>query len=132
MFGTTQNGRGLTIAAVICTLSILATAAFAGPPKGKKPAPKTTAPTATEIAAGKKVYTASGCGGCHAISGNGGKAGPDLTKVGVSPKHTLKWLSDQVSDPKLHTPDSTMPGYAESIKGKDLKAIAAYLSTLKK
>ncbi len=131
MFGKIKNGKGLTAIFVVCSISVVATAALAGPPKSKKGA-KTSAPSAAEIASGKKLYASNGCGSCHSIGANGGKAGPDLTKEGADAKHTIKWLSDQVSDPKLHKPDSTMPGYAESIKGKDLKAIASYLSSLKK
>ncbi|HKV04019.1 MAG TPA: c-type cytochrome [Candidatus Acidoferrales bacterium] len=33
-------------------------------------------------AKGREVYEASGCANCHTISGEGGNAGPELTKVG--------------------------------------------------
>ena len=103
------------------------TSALAAPPK--KPAKPADASAA--IAAGKKVYEGNGCAGCHAISGTGGMAGPELTKVAANPKHTPKWLEEAVVNPKVHNPNSAMPAY-ESIKGKDLSNIVAYLGSLKK
>jgi putative heme-binding domain-containing protein len=43
-----------------------------------------TAPTTVpgDAAAGKAVYNAK-CAGCHMVSGQGGKLGPDLTYIGV-------------------------------------------------
>jgi cytochrome c oxidase cbb3-type subunit III len=35
-----------------------------------------------DAAKGKQVYEASGCASCHIIDGQGGDAGPELTKVG--------------------------------------------------
>jgi len=37
-----------------------------------------------DAAAGKQVYDASHCAGCHIISGEGGNIGPELTTVGQS------------------------------------------------
>ncbi|MCW3099089.1 MAG: cytochrome b/b6 [Chthonomonadaceae bacterium] len=98
--------------------------------KTKKP-PVTTKPTAAMIAAGAKVYEANGCGGCHMINGKGGTNGPDLSATGADPKHTAKWLETQITSPKTNKSDSTMPPY-DSIKGKDLSNLVAYLSSLKK
>jgi len=36
-----------------------------------------------DIGKGKSVYGTSGCAGCHIISGEGGGAGPELTRVGA-------------------------------------------------
>jgi cytochrome c oxidase cbb3-type subunit 3 len=36
-----------------------------------------------DVAKGKTVYDASGCGGCHIIAGEGGGVGPELTRVGA-------------------------------------------------
>ena len=114
--------------------SLMFSTAFAAPPKGKKPpaktAPKKDDPAA--IAAGKKVYEAQGCAGCHAIAGAGGMSGPELTKVGADPKHTTKWLTEAVVSPKAHNPNSAMPAYDDKVKGKDLTNLVAYLGSLKK
>lgn len=102
------------------------------PPAGKsaKPAAGAVADAAAMAAVGKKIYDANGCAVCHAIGGKGGQAGPDLTKTGANAQHTTKWFEDQVKNPKLHTQGSTMPAYEGKIKGKDLTALAVYLTTL--
>jgi len=127
--GTVKAGAllmvGLTVGGTL-------TAAFAGPPPKKKPAPpKVTKPTAAMIAAGAKVYDANGCGGCHMVNGKGGTNGPDLSAVAADAKHTPKWLETKVTNPKASKPDSAMPPY-DSIKGKDLSNLVAYLGSLKK
>ena len=108
------------------------TAALAAPPKKKSAPPaKTTKPTAAMLAAGAKVYDANGCGGCHMINEKGGTNGPDLSAVGADAKHTPKWLETKIVNPKASKPDSAMPPY-DSIKGKDLSNLVAYLGSLKK
>lgn len=103
--------------------------ALAGPPK---PKPKKKPPvTKADPAAGKKVYTSNGCGGCHAIKGQGGMNGPDLTKYASDKTKDAKWTNIQIQDPKKHNPDPKMPAYADKIKGKDLTNLTAYLLTLK-
>lgn len=114
--------------------SLLLTTALAAPPKTKKPPvkPAVKKDTPAMIAAGKKVYDEQGCGGCHVIGDMGGKTGPELTKVGADPKHTAKWLTEAVVNPKAHNPNSAMPAYDDKIKGKDLTNIVAYMGSLKK
>jgi mono/diheme cytochrome c family protein len=119
--------------------SLFVTTALAGPQSSsKKTPPKSTTKTAPSksntaaITAGKKVYDANACTGCHAINGKGGTSGPDLTKVAADPKHTTKWLEQQVKNPKVNTPESNMPPFGDKIKGKDLSNLVAYLSSLKK
>jgi putative heme-binding domain-containing protein len=48
-------------------------------------------------AAGKQVYAKAGCSDCHAILGQGGRLGPDLTNVGGS--HPLAVIKESVLDP---------------------------------
>jgi cbb3-type cytochrome oxidase cytochrome c subunit len=60
----------------------------------------------------------------------GGKTGPDLSKVGARRKPD--WLMVQIRDPKKNDHDSPMPAYdEEKINAKDLKALVAYLGSLK-
>jgi mono/diheme cytochrome c family protein len=99
----------------------LSAAALAGPAKP---------PASSLVAAGKAVYAKNGCANCHAIGGKGGKSAPDLSAIGKT--KTAKWLEDQIKDPKSHNPDAKMPGYEDAIKDKDLKALVAYLQSLKK
>lgn len=128
MFSKAKRTAALAIAGL--TLSgCLLTAAFAAPPKSKKPPKKSDKVDTALIAKGKKVYDANACKACHAVKGEGGKSAPDLTKIGAT--RSAQWLSDKVADPKKSNPKSTMPGYKSQIKGADLKAIGAYLKSLK-
>ncbi len=128
---------------VTLTVSLFLTSALAGPPKTRKaPAKKTPAKSAAQpagktadpalVAEGKKLYAGNSCGACHAIAGEGGKTGPELTKVAAQPSHDAKWLETALVNPKAHNPASAMPSYADRLKGHDLTALVAYLSTLKK
>lgn len=121
--------KALAMAGIALFGVMTLTTAFAKPPK--KAPPKKSPVTKGNPAAGKKVYTANGCGGCHAIAGNGGKNGPELTKYADDKTKDAKWTAAQIQDPKKHKPDSAMPGYADKIKGKDLNNLVAYLLTLK-
>jgi len=111
------------------TSALMATTALAGPPKQGKSAAKGGG--AAVITAGKKVYAANNCGACHTINGTGGKGGANLSHEGANPKHTAKWLETAIVKPTSIIPTSTMPSYADKIKGNDLKALVAYLSSLK-
>ena len=116
----------MTAGSLSLCASLLLSTAFAKPPA------KPTKPTAAQIAAGKKVYEAQMCKGCHVINGDGGgTSGPDLSKVAAEAKHTAEWLKVQVIKPKDHNANTAMPGYEDKIKGADLTNLTAYLGTLK-
>lgn len=83
------------------------------------------------ISAGMTVYNNNGCANCHAIGGQGGRKAPELTKVGAEATHTADWLIAHVKDPKTHNPGSRMPAYQGKINDTDLKALGAYLASLK-
>lgn len=125
---TSKNRLALAMTGLALLGAFSVTTAFAGPPK--KPVKKPVM-TKADPAAGKKVYTSNGCGGCHAIKGEGGMNGPDLTKYAADKKKDAKWTAVQIQDPKKHKPDSGMPASADKIKGKDLDNMVAYLLTLK-
>jgi mono/diheme cytochrome c family protein len=78
---------------------------------------------ASAVAAGKAVFDANGCGGCH-----GGGSAPSLNKAGE--EHGKDWLIAHVKNPKRDTPDSPMPAYEGRISEKDLAALGDYLSSL--
>ncbi len=100
----------------------------AKPTKPAKPAPKKTD---TTVADGKKVYDKFSCSACHAIGGKGGNSGPDLSKVAADAKHDAKFFEAKIKNAKASNPDTSMPAYEETIKGKDLSNLVAYLKTLK-
>jgi cytochrome c oxidase subunit 2 len=88
------------------------------------------------MAAGQSVFQANNCGRCHGVGGGfgGGRRGgrgPDLSRVGANPSHTVQWLVEQIRDPQSHKPDSRMPAYADKIGEEDLRALATYLASLK-
>jgi mono/diheme cytochrome c family protein len=134
----------IILAAAALTAALVVTASGADPQskKTQKRAAKPTAAKSTAkpaggtadvaslIEAGKKVYAANGCAGCHAIGGKGGTAGPDLSKTGANPAHTEPWFEVQIANPKAHTPTSTMPAFEATIKGKDRTALAVYMTSL--
>ncbi len=131
MVMSTKRVACLLITGLALYGSLLVNTALAVP-QTKKPTKKPAATgNAAQIAAGKKVYDSNGCKACHKIGEAGGSSAPDLTKVGADPKHTAKWLQTQVNSPKTNNPNSTMPPYPQ-IKGKDIKALVAYLGSLKK
>ncbi|MGE5576226.1 MAG: c-type cytochrome [Syntrophothermus sp.] len=86
------------------------------------------ASTDPRVAEGRQVYAQSGCASCHAINGQGGNAGPDLSHVGAI--KTEEWLMEHFEDPARVVPGSTMPSFASLGKEK-LEELTAYLLTLK-
>jgi mono/diheme cytochrome c family protein len=86
---------------------------------------------AAMVAAGRSVFEANGCARCHSIGGQGGRMGPDLTRVGAEAGHTPQWLVEHVKNPKAHNPSSRMPAFEGRISDRDLLALGAYLASLK-
>ncbi|MDE2125513.1 MAG: cytochrome c [Armatimonadetes bacterium] len=125
---------GAAVAVLGAAAVLLVTAAFAVPPKHLKPhkgVKKAAGAPAAMVALGKKVYAKSGCANCHAIGNAGGRGGPNLTDVGQESSHTVKWFEVQVTNPKAHNPDGRMPAFKGRVQGKELTALATYLTTLK-
>jgi mono/diheme cytochrome c family protein len=94
------------------------------------PAPAADAGRA-RIAAGRTVYDANGCARCHSIQGEGGRIGPDLTRVGGDARHTPQWLITHVKNPRTHNRSSRMPSFDGRIGAADLTTLGAYLASLK-
>lgn len=100
-----------------------------------QPAP---APTNPLTLAGYKYVTTRQCSACHNITGTpaGGEIGPDLTHLasrksigaGTLPMNTGN-LYGWVADPQSQKPGNNMPTIG--IAPQDLRAIVAYLETLK-
>jgi mono/diheme cytochrome c family protein len=97
-----------------------------------------------DFSVGKSVFN-NNCARCHSIGGasaegpgrgNGGPGGgrnrgPDLSKVGRDPSHTVDWLMAFVREPTSKKPRSRMPGFDGKIAEADLRALAEYLASLK-
>lgn len=57
---------------------------------------------------GKEVYGANGCAVCHAVDGQGGGVGPELTRIGQA--RSPKYLHDFLLDPGKNPPaDMKLP-----------------------
>lgn len=92
-----------------------------------KPTPKKPGGSASQIAAGKKLYDNLGCGNCHQIAGQGGQAGPKLD--GTGKRRDAKWLTQKLKNPKFNNPQSIMPPMNKP--DKDIQAMTAYMMSLK-
>jgi cytochrome c oxidase cbb3-type subunit 3 len=53
--------------------------------------------------AGKKIYDAQGCAGCHQIGDQGSTFGPNLTRVGAA--RSYDYLKESVLNPSADVPD---------------------------
>lgn len=79
------------------------------------------------VEAGKALFAAKGCGGCHKIDGVGGAVGPDLSKEGTVPGHDRDWQVRHLLDPPGVVPGSIMP---KLVTGPEAADLADYLLSL--
>jgi len=68
------------------------------------------------------------CKACHIINGQGGKLGPELTKV--SQKRDENYLVTKLKNPEKTNPDTVMPSF-EDLSKEEMQAVVDYLKTLK-
>ena len=74
---------------------------------------------------GRQLFVEKNCITCHAVGGVGAKIGPDL--LGVTKRHSTEWLDEQLINPELVYPGSSMPEY--DLETNARKALLAYLDT---
>jgi mono/diheme cytochrome c family protein len=74
---------------------------------------------------GRKLFEEKNCITCHNVGGVGAKTGPDL--MGVTTRHSLEWLDEQLVNPELVYPGSSMPAY--DLEPNARKALVAYLNS---
>jgi cytochrome c oxidase subunit 2 len=100
------------------------------------PAPEPAEPF---LARGRERFLAEGCGTCHSIRGTAaaGTQGPDLTHVGGRLSigagrlgNGAGALAAWIADPQHLKPGNLMPA-TKTLPGEDLRALAAYLESLK-
>jgi mono/diheme cytochrome c family protein len=84
-------------------------------------------PAAASQPAGKALFDANGCRSCHAVSGIGANAAPDLTYVGF--RHTARWLEVWLSGPAHWKRDTQMPDLR--LGADERAALVEWLSSLK-
>jgi len=68
------------------------------------------------------------CAMCHLVKGQGGKIGPDLSKIAATMKEMD--LKAQLENPKKANPSSSMPSF-KTLPKADMDALMGYLKTLK-
>jgi cytochrome c553 len=87
--------------------------------------------TADPVEDGKKIVEAKKCSICHAIDGKGGKSGKPMN--GITEGKTDDWLIESLKDPKKAIgPDTKMLSYKDKLTDDEMKAVVAYIKTLKK
>jgi mono/diheme cytochrome c family protein len=76
-------------------------------------------------AAGKQLFTANGCGGCHTFkpAGTNGKVGPDLDNLAADAQKANRGSVEQYARESIETPDAyVVPGFPKGVmpafKGK--------------
>jgi len=72
---------------------------------------------------GRELFVEKNCIACHSIGGVGAKAGPDL--LGVTKRHSLEWLDEQLVNPDQVYPGSSMPQY--DLETNQRKALVAFM-----
>ncbi len=130
MHSSTKLKSGWLFAALLFTLSLIVAAGCSKNGNGNASGDGGKEDTAL-ISAGKAIYASNGCAKCHAIGGQGGQKGPDLSKVGAEKEHTSSWLMAYVKNPKSQNPNSRMPSFDNRINNNDLVTLGAYLASLK-
>jgi nitric oxide reductase subunit C len=93
---------------------------------GTKPPPRLDAAL---VERGKQLYATAGCGGCHAIGGQGGTTAPPLDEAGQK-QPDLEWQVRHLKNPAAAAPGSIMPGY-EHLGEESVRALAMYMLSLR-
>ena len=78
-----------------------------------------------EVVDGAGVFHKKGCLNCHLISGNGGRRGPELTRVGDK-------LSHQDLVIRIVNGGTNMPAFGNILKPDELVAVVTFLESRKK
>ncbi len=77
---------------------------------------------------GKELYDTLGCTGCHAINGQGGKAGPELSNE-ANKGRSRSWLATKIRNPKADSPQTVMPAYG-NLSDPQVNSLVDYLLSL--
>jgi ubiquinol-cytochrome c reductase cytochrome b subunit len=77
---------------------------------------------------GAKLFSSQGCVACHAVHGEGGNIGPNLSNIGGQGL-TDQWLTTQIRHPKEHDPSTAMPAF-DSLTDQQVKHLVDFLQSL--
>jgi len=84
-------------------------------------------PTQDEIINQGRIVFKDKCVACHAINGQGGNRGPDLSDTGG--RHDEAWFKKWLENPYSVKPDSTMPQV--SLSASEIDNLKVFLGSLK-
>lgn len=74
---------------------------------------------------GRRLFVEKNCIACHSIGGVGGRTdSPDL--FGVTKRHSVGWLDEQLVNPDIISPGSSMPAY--DMVPNERKAVIGFLA----
>jgi ubiquinol-cytochrome c reductase cytochrome b subunit len=80
--------------------------------------------------AGRALFRAQQCTGCHKLGGEGGDQGPDLSDVGL--RHSAAWLHSFIETPSRFRPGTKMPTFGPPVLShEEIEDLAQYLSSLR-
>ncbi len=91
-------------------------------PSGSAASPGASTPAGE---AGRQLYQAQNCAGCHSLTKGGGTAGPSL--AGLADRRTLAETAAYIANPRSANPNSIMPSYGGTLSAKEVDEIAEYL-----
>ncbi len=96
-------------------------------------------PAKEPIARGRQVFHKLDCGRCHVIDGEGGRIGPDLSRIGTVAATRIAGTSaeDYIGQHILAPGSYVVPGYndvmprglARNLSPSDLDALIAFLAS---
>jgi ubiquinol-cytochrome c reductase cytochrome b subunit len=106
---------------------LLGVAARSAPPAVP---PEVGHPLRSTESAGRALFAAQECRGCHTVAGQGGQVGPDLTDIGLH--HSPAWIHSFLEAPRRFHPTGVMPAFAPpTLSHQEIEQLAQYLSTLR-
>ncbi len=87
------------------------------------PPPAATGPSAAQLAAGKKVFTSSGCESCHTLKDANatGKVGPDLDQLKPAQARVVRQVTNG---------GKIMPSFKATLSQAQIQAVATYVSSV--
>jgi ubiquinol-cytochrome c reductase cytochrome b subunit len=120
----------IALAGILAGSGLLIGAALReAPPLQAEPKPDEVGLTTVQRA-GRALMKAQQCSSCHAINGEGGAIGPDLSAVGM--RHSALWMHSFIEQPGRFHRGSLMPPFGPpKMTHEEIEEIAQYLASLR-
>lgn len=122
--------RSAKLGVVVGVLALAACLAGCGGAQAAKPG--------GDVTRGAQLFTSQGCSGCHAIQGQGGQVGPNLTGIGAAAatrrpgQDAAAYLREAITDPNAYVVPGYQPNvmpsnYGQTLRPGQLDDLIAYL-----